>query len=153
LFKKSLEATEFYKKKMGQKNVADFLVVIYSKLSHFDNNLNLNPQFKSQMVFTNLEKTDMVLIYGEAREYSELTPQIYGERFPQRTLPNARTFVNVVQHLPDLRRFEMNERDLGPQREDCILIAEEEIVDEIKNQPRTSTQGLANHLGVSQFVV
>jgi hypothetical protein len=49
------------------------------------------------------------LIYGEAREYSELTPQIYGERFPQRILPNARTFVNVVQHLRDFGRFEMDE--------------------------------------------
>jgi hypothetical protein len=38
----------------------------------------------------------MVLIYGEARGHSE---QIYGARFPQRILPNAQTFVNVVQHL------------------------------------------------------
>jgi hypothetical protein len=50
----------------------------------------------------------MVLIYGEARGHSELTRQIYGERFLQGILPNARTFVNVVQHLR-----EMNKRDLG----------------------------------------
>jgi rRNA maturation protein Rpf1 len=29
-------------------------------------------QFKSQMAFTNLEETDMVLIYGEVRGHSEL---------------------------------------------------------------------------------
>jgi hypothetical protein len=51
------------------------------------------------MAFTNLEKTDMVLIYGKAQGHSELARRIYGERFPQRILPNARTFVNVVQHL------------------------------------------------------
>jgi hypothetical protein len=51
------------------------------------------------MAFTNLEKTDMILIYGEARGHLELAWQIYGEKFPQRILPNARTFVNVVQHL------------------------------------------------------
>jgi hypothetical protein len=28
---------------------------------------------------------------------------------------NARTFVNVVQHLRDFGRFEMNKRDLGRQ--------------------------------------
>jgi hypothetical protein len=59
------------------------------------------------------------------------------------------TFVNVVQHLRDFGRFEMNKRDLGRQREDRILVVEEEILHEIENQPRTSTRCLANHLGVS----
>jgi hypothetical protein len=39
-------------------------------------------------------------------------------------LPNARTFVNVVQH-------EMNKRNLGRQREDGNLVAEEDIPHEI----------------------
>jgi hypothetical protein len=52
---------------------------------------------------------------------------------PQRILPNARTFVNVVQHLRDFAPFEMNKRDLGRQREDRILVAEEEILHEIEN--------------------
>jgi hypothetical protein len=73
----------------------------------------------------------MVLIYGEARGHSKLARQIYGERFPQRILSNARTFVNVVQHFRDFRRFEMNKRDLGRQREDRILVAEGEILHEI----------------------
>jgi hypothetical protein len=77
--------------------------------------------------------------------------KIYGEMFPQRILPNARTFVNVVQHLRDFARFEMNKCDLGCQREDCILVAEEEILHEIENQPGINTRRLANHLGVSQF--
>jgi hypothetical protein len=46
----------------------------------------------------------MVLIYGEARGLSELARQIYGERFPQRILSNARTFINVVQHLRNFGR-------------------------------------------------
>jgi hypothetical protein len=43
----------------------------------------------------------------------------------------------------------MNTRVIGCQREDRILVAEEEILQEIENQPRTSTRRLANHLGVS----
>jgi hypothetical protein len=93
------------------------------------------------MAFTNLEITDMVLIYGEARGHLELARQIYCERFPQRILPNARTFVNVVQHLRNFGRFEMNKRDLCHQREeDRILVAEEEILHETENRPRTSTR-------------
>jgi hypothetical protein len=82
----------------------------------------------------NLEKTDMVLIYGQARGLSELVRQIYGKRgcLSQRILPSARTFVKVVQHLCDFGRFEMNERDLGHQREDRILVLVEGIPHEIQ---------------------
>jgi hypothetical protein len=48
------------------------------------------------MSFTNLEKTDIVLIYGEARGHSELARQMYGERFPQRILPNAGTLIKII---------------------------------------------------------
>jgi hypothetical protein len=53
-----------------------------------------------------LQKIDMVLIYAEARGAQRLK------------VSNARTFVNVVQHLRDFGRFEMNKVDLGPQRKD-----------------------------------
>jgi hypothetical protein len=55
-------------------------------------------------------------------------------RLPQRILPSARTFVNVVQHLRHFGRFEINKRDLGPQREDRILVAEEDIPHEIQER-------------------
>jgi hypothetical protein len=60
--------------------------------------------------------------HGEARGHSELAWQIYGER-SQRILPNARTFVNVVQHLPDFGRFEMKFfRKLVFANERCLLV-------------------------------
>jgi hypothetical protein len=52
----------------------------------------------------------MVLMYGEARRYPDLGEQSYGEKFPQKLLPNAQTFVNVVQHLRTFGRFEMNKQ-------------------------------------------
>jgi hypothetical protein len=67
----------------------------------------------------------MVLIYGKAHRHSELARQISGKRFPQKTLPNAGTFVKVVQHLRD---FEMNKRDLGRQRDARIFVAEEDLL-------------------------
>jgi hypothetical protein len=53
----------------------------------------------------------MVLVYDKTSGHSELARHIYGERFPQRIFPNARTFVNVVQHLRYFERFKMNKRD------------------------------------------
>jgi hypothetical protein len=44
----------------------------------------------------------MVLIYGEARGYSELVRQIYRERFPERILPNAR---NLCKRCAASSRF------------------------------------------------
>jgi hypothetical protein len=58
-----------------------------------------------------------------------------------------------VQHLRDFGRFKMIKRDLGRQRKDRSLVAEEEILHEIDNQPRTITRRIADYLGVSQFVV
>jgi hypothetical protein len=75
----------------------------------------------------------MVFIYSKACGHSELARQIYGERLPQRILPNARTFVNVVQHLRDFERFEINKCDLDGQRKDCILVAEEDFLHETEN--------------------
>jgi hypothetical protein len=42
----------------------------------------------------------------------------------------------------------MNKRDLDRQPEDRILVAGEEILHKIENQPRTSTRHLPNQLGV-----
>jgi hypothetical protein len=56
-----------------------------------------------------------------------------------------------VQHLRDFERFKMSKRYLGGQREDRILVAEEEILHEIETQPRKSTRCLANHLGYFAF--
>jgi hypothetical protein len=69
------------------------------------------------MAVTNLEKTDMVLLCGETPGHSELPRQTYSERFPERILPNARSW---------------------PPAEDGILVAEE-IPHEIENQPLIST--------------
>jgi hypothetical protein len=87
------------------------------------------------MTFANLEKTDIILIPGETRGHSELARQIYGESVLQRIVSDARTFVNVVQHLRDFGRFEMNKLDRGRQREDRILVAEEDTLYKIENQP------------------
>jgi hypothetical protein len=74
------------------------------------------------------------LICGEARAHSELARQIFGEKFSQRILHNASTFVNVAQDLRDFRRFGVDKHDLGRQREDRILVAEEDIPYEIQER-------------------
>jgi hypothetical protein len=120
-----------------------------SKLSNFDKNLNLNHKWLSP---TWRKPIGMVLIYGKARGHSQLGRQIYGENFPHRIHSSARIFVNVVQHLRDFGRPEMNKRDLLHQREDRILVAGEEILHEIENQPRTSRYSCGIKISASIFL-
>jgi hypothetical protein len=94
------------------------------------------------MSFTNLEKPNMVLIYGEARGHSELARQIYGERFLQRTLWQCTNLYKRCAASSRFRAFEMKKRQRGGR----ILVVEEEIL-------TTNARRLANHLRVSQFVV
>jgi hypothetical protein len=51
----------------------------------------------------------MVLIYGETRGHSV-------KSFFEGYFPVNEPFVNVVQHLRDFGRFEMNNRDFGRQK-------------------------------------
>jgi hypothetical protein len=66
------------------------------------------------MAFTNLEKTDMVLMCGETR----------GETFPQRIPTSYSQFMNLCKRcaasLRDFERLEINKRDLGCQREEAF---------------------------------
>jgi hypothetical protein len=78
------------------------------------------------MSFANLEKTDM--IFDLWRTFRASTANL-PEKLAQRIFRNARTFVNVAQHLRDFGRFEMDKRDLDRQRE---KIAEEDTPREIQ---------------------
>jgi hypothetical protein len=74
-----------------------------SKLNQFDKNLNLDLNLNHSKPGRNR--------YAEARRHLDVAPQISGETFPQRILPNARTFINVH-----------------------ILVSEEEIIHDIQEQ-------------------
>jgi hypothetical protein len=112
------------------------LLSFNSKLSHFDKNLNLNLNLNHKWLSPTWRNR-----YG-----FDLWRSLWTFRASTASL----AFVNVVQHLRNFGPFEINKRDIGRQREDRSLVAEEEILHEIENQPRRSTYAsLANHLGVS----
>jgi hypothetical protein len=85
ILKKSLGVTKLYEK-MGQKNHSRLCLLSFnSKLSHFDININLNLNLNHKCLSPTWRKPIRLVIYGEAREHSELAREIYGERFPQRS--------------------------------------------------------------------
>ncbi|KAJ3646295.1 hypothetical protein Zmor_023887 [Zophobas morio] len=103
-------------------------------------------------MYTNIERTDMVLIYGEARGNAEEARRIYMERFPQRLAPAAGTFIKNVQHLRDHGTFKPQTQDRGRVRTRRILDVEPQILHTVEAEPGISTRRLAVRHGISQFI-
>ena len=55
--------------------------------------------------FSNLERVEMIMLYGVADGNARLAHELWTERFPNRAIPCARTFTSVVQHLRDHGTF------------------------------------------------
>lgn len=104
-------------------------------------------------LFTNIELTDIVLVYGAAGENSRQAQILYRERFPNRRIPDCRTFISTVQHLRDHGKFESVNADRGRTRTQRTLAAEEEILEAVENRPQLSCRRLGLEIGVSSFVV
>jgi hypothetical protein len=91
--------------------------------------------------FSNQEKTDMVLIYGEAKKNSAQALILYVTRFPNRTPPNRHIFQSLCTHLVQHGSF-INPKRTVPES----ALAEErrlEILAEINFDPTKSIRDIA----------
>lgn len=55
--------------------------------------------------FTNEEKLDMILIYGECRKNRRDAFRVYGERYPDRRMPSAMYFTRLASNLATCGAF------------------------------------------------
>jgi hypothetical protein len=65
----------------------------------------------------------MVLLYGEALGNAVEARRLYTERFPNRRIPDSRTFSATVQRVRDHGKFDSptHDHDLGRPRSDHVL--------------------------------
>jgi hypothetical protein len=99
--------------------------------------------------FSNNELTDIVLTYGESQGNAALAQRMYMERFPNRRIPNVRTFLRVVQRLRHHGSFNATAFDGGRQRPDRVANIEEAVLNSVEARPGCSTRRLALQLEVS----
>jgi hypothetical protein len=78
----------------------------------------------------------MVLLYGEALGNAVEARRLYTERFPNRTIPDSRTFSATVQRVGDHRKFDSPTHDLGGPRSDHVFEIELEILQAIEEEPK-----------------
>lgn len=101
--------------------------------------------------YTSNEITDMVLAYGAANSIAVAARRLYCERFPNRRVPSARYFDNVVQRLRETGSVKSEQDRRAPT--DRILALEPNIIDQVEADPSISTRRLAHQLGVSHYTV
>ncbi|RZB38817.1 hypothetical protein BDFB_000275 [Asbolus verrucosus] len=79
----------------------------------------------------------MVLLYGEAGGNVQLARDLWTERFPNRRVPQGRTFISTVQHLRNHGTFNLREH----------------ILNRVEKEPGISTGRFAAEVGVPHFIV
>ena len=72
------------------------------------------------MNFFNLERVDMVMLYGAADGNARLARELWIAHFPNRPIPCTQTFTSV-QHLQAHGTFKPQTHDRGRPKEYCKL--------------------------------
>lgn len=100
------------------------------------------------MVFhTNEDKLNMILIYGECRKNASEAERLYEIRFPDRPLPDRKTFVSLCSNLKDYGSFKK------PKTTRRKRIATDEniaLVLQVENNPNVSVRQLTEETNIAR---
>lgn len=103
--------------------------------------------------YTNSELADMHLVYGEANCSGAAARELYRSRFPNRHIPTHSMFGRLHRRLRETGRFDRRMVDTGAGRRTRTPDLEEAVLEEVHNDPGTSTRAIAAKTGVSQSIV
>jgi hypothetical protein len=95
----------------------------------------------------------MVLAYGAEGGNAVQAQMLYREQFPDRVVPNSKTFTSPVQRLRDTGKFHPRTQDRGRDRSQRVLDVEPQILEAVEANSGTSTRRVALQVGVSHHVV
>ena len=99
--------------------------------------------------FTNIEYADMHLVLGDAHGNAERAVQLYARLYPNRRLPNPRTFCAVDRRLRETGSFNRPTRDIGGHNR-LRNERNNEILNKVQENPHTSTRAVAAVLDLPQ---
>lgn len=106
------------------------------------------------MEYSNEEYCDMLLIYGEYGQRSELAAREYARRFPHHRAPSPRVFTRLINRARQTGSLVPNRRDIGGRNYEAYTIQNEEAVLACFNQdPCTSIRTISRTLNLSRNTV
>jgi len=103
-------------------------------------------QFK--MVYSFSEMADMHLMYGRADGNALAAQRMYHEYFPNRQVPNVRTFIAIDRHLRETGSFSAM-CDRGRPRTELQPEQEEQVLNLVEEHPEISIRRVATREGVA----
>jgi hypothetical protein len=68
--------------------------------------LLLNRYVSKMVVYSNQEKLEMILIYGECQRNSKASQRLYRDRFPNKPVPSDKMFTKLAKNLGEIGCFE-----------------------------------------------
>lgn len=102
--------------------------------------------------YTNPEMASMHYVYGLADGNATEARRIYQERYPNRVLPDSRTFSSIHRRLHETGSFDKGTSEGRPQTIRTPEI-EDAVLHEIEEHPETSTRRISRLLNVSYVIV
>ena len=96
---------------------------------------------------------DIHFVYGLADGNAYEAQRLYQLRFPNRRLPNVRTFSESHRHLREYGSFRTPRNNAGRPRQARNPVTEEQILNAIDDNPGLSTRQIARNLDVSHATV
>lgn len=96
---------------------------------------------------------DIHFVYGLADGNALEAQRLYAIRFPNRRLPNDRTFTNSHRHLREYGSFKTSRRDAGRPRVARNPLTEEQLLNAIDENPSLSTRQIGRDLNVCHTTV
>lgn len=102
--------------------------------------------------YTNAEMAAMHYVYGLADGNATEARRIYQERYPNRALPDSRTFSNIHRRLRETGSFKKGTSEGRPLSVRTLEI-EEAVLQEIEEHPETSTRKIARTLNICHQIV
>lgn len=105
------------------------------------------------MEYTFPEYVDMLLTLGECRGSARAAVRRYGEKFPNRNLPNYKTFLSTERRLREKGTLKANNSERGRQRTRRTIRNIENVLQVVEANSTISTRRLSAQTNISQSVV
>lgn len=99
------------------------------------------------------EQTDMLLVLGFCNRNCRQSVRVYHERYPNRRRPCRKTFANVERRLRERGSLQRTNKLAGRPRNVRNPEVEEDILQMVEDDPRTSSRVISRQLGVSKSTV
>nr|CAH7755456.1 unnamed protein product [Callosobruchus chinensis] len=90
--------------------------------------------------------TDMLLIYGEAKNNGRQALRLYEQKFPNRRIPHHSTFASIEMRLRETGNLRTKRNNAGRPRTTRTVRIEEAILNNILERPSLSTRTIVKSI-------